>query len=181
MKTALRTQQVIAEESGVTNVVDPLGGSYFVEALTTEYEKRIFEILEEVEQRGGTIKLIEEGWFQRHIADFAYETALRKQSGEKPVIGVNRFTESDEKFDIELHPYDQSTADRQIARTQRVRAERDDEKLNQLLDKLVEVAKDESQNIMPVTVELIRGGATMGDIVERLKTVWGTYRETPVF
>jgi methylmalonyl-CoA mutase cobalamin-binding domain/chain len=181
MKVALRTQQVIAEESGVTNVVDPLGGSYFVEALTTEYEKRIFEILEEVEQRGGTIKLIEEGWFQKHIADFAYETALRKQSGEKPVIGVNRFVEPDEKFDIELHPYDQSTADRQIARTQRVRAERDNEKVNQLLDKLVDVAKDESQNIMPVTVELIREGATMGDIVERLKTVWGTYRETPVF
>jgi 2-hydroxyisobutanoyl-CoA mutase large subunit len=181
MKVALRTQQVIAEESGVTNVVDPLGGSYFVEALTTEYEKRIFEILEEVEQRGGTIKLIEEGWFQKHIADFAYETALRKQSGEKPVIGVNRFVEPDEKFDIELHPYDQSTADRQIARTQRVRAERDNEKVNQLLDKLVDVAKDESQNIMPVTIELIREGATMGDIVERLKTVWGTYRETPVF
>jgi methylmalonyl-CoA mutase N-terminal domain/subunit len=180
MRMALRTQQVIAEESNVTQVIDPLGGSYYVESLTTEYEKRIFDILEEVEKRGGTIKLIEEGWFQKHIADFAYETALRKQSGEKPVIGVNRFVDSEENFDIELHPYDQSTADRQIARTQRVRSERPAH-FEQLLDKLVEVAKDDSQNIMPITIELMRNGGTMGDIVERLKGVWGTYRETPVF
>jgi methylmalonyl-CoA mutase N-terminal domain/subunit len=181
MKMALRTQQIIAEETNVTNVIDPLGGSYFVEALTTEYEKKIFEILKEVEERGGTIKLIEQGWFQKHIADFAYETALRKQSGEKPVIGVNRFVETEEHVDIEIHPYDQSTADRQIARTQRVRRERDNALIERLLNQLVEVAKDESQNIMPVTIELVRNGATMGDIVEKLKTLWGTYRETPVF
>ena len=181
MKLALRTQQIIAEESGVASVVDPLGGSYYVEALTTEYEKRIFEILEEIDRRGGTIKLIEQGWFQKHIADFAYQTALRKQSGEKPVIGVNRYVESEAKHDIETHPYDQTTASRQIARTQRVRRERDNAKIARLLERLVLVAKDESQNIMPITVELVREGATMGDIVEKLKTLWGTYRETPVF
>ncbi len=181
MKMALRTQQIIAEETNVTNVIDPLGGSYYVEALTTEYEKKIFEILKEVEERGGTIKLIEQGWFQKHIADFAYETALRKQSGEKPVIGVNRFREEEEKADFEVHPYDKTTADRQIARTQRVRRERDNAKIAQLLDQLVAVAKDETQNIMPVTIELVRHGATMGDIVEKLKGLWGTYRETPVF
>lgn len=181
MKLALRTQQIIAEESGVASVVDPLGGSYYVEALTTEYEKRIFEILEEIDRRGGTIKLIEQGWFQKHIADFAYQTALRKQSGEKPVIGVNRYVESEAKHDIETHPYDQTTASRQIARTQRVRRQRDNAKVARLLDRLVLVAKDESQNIMPITVELVREGATMGDIVEKLKTLWGTYRETPVF
>lgn len=181
MKMALRTQQIIAEETNVTNVIDPLGGSYYVEALTTEYEKKIFETLAEVEQRGGTIKLIEQGWFQKHIADFAYETALRKQSGEKPVIGVNRFVEKEDQVDIEIHPYDQSTADRQIARTQRVRRERDNALIERLLDQLVEVARDDSQNIMPITVELVRNGATMGDIVEKLKGLWGTYRETPVF
>ncbi len=181
MKMALRTQQIIAEETNVTNVIDPLGGSYYVEALTTEYEKRIFDILKEVDERGGTIKLIEQGWFQKHIADFAYETALRKQSGDKPVIGVNRFVEDEAQHDIEIHPYDPSTAERQVARTQRVRRERDNARLNQLLDQLVAVAKDESLNIMPVTVELVKAGATMGDIVERLKAVWGTYRETPVF
>jgi 2-hydroxyisobutanoyl-CoA mutase large subunit len=181
MKMALRTQQILAEETNVTSVIDPLGGSYYVEALTTDYEKKIFEILREVEERGGTIKLIEQGWFQKHIADFAYETALRKQSGEKPVIGVNRFVEKEEHVDIEIHPYDQSTADRQIARTRRVRAERDNALIERLLDQLVAVARDESQNIMPITVELVTNGATMGDIVEKLKTLWGTYRETPVF
>ena len=181
MKMALRTQQIIAEETHVTDVIDPLGGSYYVESLTTEYEKRIFDVLEEIQQRGGTIKLLEEGWFQKHIADCAYDTALRRQSGDNPLIGVNRMVESEEKFDIELHPYDPTTAERQIARTQRVRRERDEEKVQQLLKKLVEVAQDDTQNIMPVSIELVREGATMGDLVETLKKVWGTYRETPVF
>ncbi|WP_454914897.1 methylmalonyl-CoA mutase family protein [Xanthobacter sediminis] len=181
MRLALRTQQVIAEESNVTQVIDPVGGSYFVEALTTEYEKRIMDIIAEVDARGGTIKLIQEGWFQKRVADFAYETALRKQSGEKPVIGVNTMVDQDEVHEIELHPYDHTTAERQVARTRRVRAERDNAKVNGLLERLVEVAKDETQNIMPVTIDLVREGATMGDIVEKLKTVWGVYRETPVF
>ncbi len=181
MRMALRTQQVIAEETNVTQVTDPLGGSYYVETLTTEYEKRIFDILAEVEERGGTLKLIQEGWFQRHIADFAYETALRKQSGEKPVIGVNCFVDGAPDPAIHTHPYDQSTAVRQISRTQRVRRERDAVKFDLLLQQLVETAKDPSQNIMPVTIELVRAGATMGDIIETLKSVWGTYRETPVF
>ena len=181
MRLALRTQQIIAEETNVPNVIDPVGGSYYLESLTNEYEKRIFEILDYVDENGGAIKLIEEGWFQKQIADFAYETALRKQSGEKPVIGVNTMVEEDEIHEIETHPYDTSTADRQISRTKRVRAERDDARVETLLEELVSVAKDETQNIMPVTVELVRAGATMGDIVEKLKSVWGTYRETPVF
>jgi 2-hydroxyisobutanoyl-CoA mutase large subunit len=180
MRLALRTQQVIADETGVTSVVDPLGGSYYVESLTTEYEKRIFAILDEIEERGGTIRLIEEGWFQKHIADFAYETALRKQSGEKPVIGVNRYR-MESREQIEVHPYDPTTAERQIARTRRVREERDEAKVQALLDRLVAVAQDERENIMPVTIELVKNGATMGDIVEKLKTLWGTYRENPVF
>ncbi len=181
MRMALRTQQVIAEESNVTQVVDPLGGSYYVESLTTDYEKAIFEILDEIDERGGTLKLIEEGWFQKQIADFAYETALRKQSGSKPVIGVNRFKDDVPDPKIETHPYDKTTADRQISRTQRVRRERDAATFDALMEKLVEVAKDDSQNIMPVTIDLVRAGATMGDIVEKLKLVWGTFRETPVY
>jgi methylmalonyl-CoA mutase N-terminal domain/subunit len=181
MRLALRTQQVIAEETNVTQVTDPLGGSYYVENLTTEYEKRIFEILAEIDQRGGTLKLIQEGWFQRHIADFAYETALRKQSGEKPVIGVNRFAAATEDPEIETHPYDPAAAERQIARTKRVRRERDPVKFERLVGELVTVANDPAQNIMPITIELVRAGATMGEIVGTLKRVWGTYRETPVF
>ncbi len=181
MKIALRTQQVIADETGVGNVIDPLGGSYFVENLTTEYEKKIFEILEEVRERGGTIKLIEEGWFQKHISDFAYETALRKQSGQKPVIGVNKYVEEEEDVDIEIHPHDPTTTKRQIERLNRVRQTRDNAKVQALLEELVTVAKDETRNIMPVTIELVRAGASMGDIVEKLRGLWGTYRETPVF
>ena len=181
MKIALRTQQVIADETGVANVIDPLGGSYYLENLTTEYETKIFEILDEVRDRGGTIKLIEEGWFQKHISDFAYETALRKQSGSKPVIGVNKYVESEEDVDIETHPYDPDTAKRQIERLRHVRATRDEAKVQKLLDELIVVAKDESRNIMPITIELVRNGASMGDIVEKLRTIWGTYRETPVF
>ena len=181
MRMALRTQQVIAEETNVTQVTDPLGGSYYVESLTTEYERRIFEILEDVESRGGTLKLIADGWFQRHIADFAYETALRKQSGEKPVIGVNCFVDGTPDPAIHTHPYDQTTADRQVKRTQSVRRNRDPVRFELLMKQLVDVARDPSQNIMPITIELVRSGATMGDIVEELKKVWGTYRETPVF
>jgi methylmalonyl-CoA mutase N-terminal domain/subunit len=181
MKIALRTQQIVADESGVANVVDPLGGSYFVEHLTTQYERAIFDVVDYVDNNGGTIKLTQDGWFQRRIADFAYDTALKKADGSKPVIGVNRYVDPEEKFDIELHPYDQSTADRQIARLQRVRRERDNARVHALLERLVDVAKDERENIMPVTIELVDAGATMGDIIEKLKTLWGTYRENPVF
>jgi methylmalonyl-CoA mutase N-terminal domain/subunit len=181
MRIALRTQQIVADESGVANVVDPLGGSYFVESLTTQYERAIFAVIDEVDRGGGTIKLTQEGWFQRRIADFSYDTALKKANGAKPVIGVNRYVDAEEKFDIELHPYDASTAQRQIARLQRVRRERDKAKVNALLDRLIEVAKNERENIMPITIELVDAGATMGDIIEKLKTLWGTYRENPVF
>src|SRR5438094_1726387 len=181
MKIALRTQQIIAEETNAANVVDPLGGSYFVESLTNDYEKKIFEIIDEVDKLGGTIKLIQESWFQKHIADYAYDTAIKKQTGEKPVIGVNKYVEPDEKFDVEIHPYDQTTADRQINRLRRIRKERDNAKVSALLEQMVKVATDPSQAIMPVTIELVREGASMGDNVEKLKKLWGTYRENPVY
>ncbi|MEP7182305.1 MAG: methylmalonyl-CoA mutase family protein [Betaproteobacteria bacterium] len=181
MKIALRTQQIIADESGVAQVVDPLGGSYLVESLTTQYEREIFKVIDHVDANGGTVRLTEDGWFQRRIADFAYETALKKASGEKPVLGVNKYVDPDEKFDVEIHPYDPSTATRQTERLQRVRRERDNAEIAALLERLVAVARDERENILPVTIDLVDAGATMGDIVEKLKGVWGTYREKPVF
>ncbi len=181
MKLALRTQQVVAHETRVPDVIDPVGGSYFLESLTSQYEMAIFDILDEVDRRGGTIKLINEGWFQRHIADFAYELAIKKQDGDHPVVGVNCYVEEAEEPDIEIHPYDPTTADRQIARLNEVRASRDEATVQNLLEKLKAVARNEDENIVPVTIELVRAGASMGDIVEALRTVWGTYRETPVF
>jgi len=184
MKLALRTQQVIADETNVASVIDPLGGSYYVESLTGEMEKRIFEIIEQVDEMGGTVKAVEQGWFQKQIADSAYAEALKKASGEKPVIGVNKYVEdgdgSKDGPKVEVHPHDPETEARQIRALNKVRDERDDEKLAELLDELKAVARDESQNIMPITIELVKAGATMGDIVETLREIWGTYRETPV-
>ena len=180
MTLALRTQQVIADETNVAAVIDPLGGSYYVEELTDEFEKRIFDIIEQVDDMGGTIKAIEQGWFQKEIADSAYEDALKKASGERPVIGVNKYVEEGETPEVETHPYDPETEARQIAALNKVRDDRDNQKLSGLLDRLKTVAGDDSQNIMPITIELVKAGASMGDIVESLRVIWGTYRETPV-
>ena len=180
MKIALRTQQIISEETNVANVIDPLGGSYYVETLTNEFE-RIFKVLDEIDEKGGTVKLIDEGWFQRHIADFAYRVALQRQSGEKAVVGVNRFAEEEEKLDVQTHPYDAATVERQLERLSRVRRDRDQVKIEALLGRLAGEAGDDQKNLLPVTIELVKAGATMGDIVETLRGVWGTYRETPVF
>ena len=180
MRLALRTQQVIADETNVTSVIDPLGGSYFVESLTNDFEERIFAILEEVEEMGGTLKAIEDGWFQVQIADSAYDFALRKASGERPVIGVNRYVDADEQVDVETHPHDPETERRQIENLKRVKASRDGSRVAALLAELKTVAADEDANIMPVTIELAKARASMGEIVETLKEIWGTYRETPV-
>jgi len=180
MKIALRTQQVIAHETGVTDVVDGIGGSWYVENLTTRIESEVWHILDEVQELGGTIQCIDDGYFQRGISDSAYDYAVRKASGDRPVIGVNCYVEEEGDPDVEVHPHDPETERRQIERLQRVRAERDESEVQQLLEKLRNTAEDETQNLMPVTIELVKAGASMGDIVETLRELWGTYRETPV-
>lgn len=180
MKIALRTQQVIGYETGVDQVIDPLGGAWYVESLTDRLELEINAILAKVDDMGGTLKAIEDGWFQKEISDTAYDYAIRKASGERPVVGVNCFVEEEEQADIEIHPHDPETERRQIERLGRVRAERDEARVQQLLEALREAAQDESRNVMPVTIELVKAGASMGDIVETLRELWGSYRETPV-
>ncbi len=180
MKLALRTQQVIADETNVASVIDPLGGSYYVESLTDQFEKGIFDIIDKVDGMGGTLKAVEQGWFQREIADSAYDFALRKASGERPVIGVNKYVDDGDAPKVEIHAHDPETEKRQIKGLNKVRKDRDNQKLSQLLDELKAVAEDETQNLMPITIELVKTGATMGDIVETLREIWGTYRETPV-
>ncbi len=181
MKVALRTQQIIAEETRVPNVIDPLGGSYYVEALTNRIEAEVFALLEKVEAMGGTVKAIEEGYFQRAIADSAYETARRRASGEQPVIGVNKFVEPSEPSPVEIHRVDPSAEARQVARVRTVRARRDGVRVAALLDRLEREARDPAVNLMPVTIELVKARATLGEIVARLRQVFGTYAETPVF
>ena len=181
MRLALRTQQVIADETNITSVVDPLGGSYMVEHLTTKMEKDIFAILNKIEEMGGTIQAIEDGWFQREIADSAYEFALRKASGDRAVIGVNKYVEEEEsEKDMPLHPYDSKTEARQIASLVGVREKRDNALVEKLLNDLVAQARDPSTNLIPLTIELVKARASMGEIVEKLKGCWGVYREQPV-
>ena len=181
MKVALRTQQILAEETRVANVADPLGGSFYVEALTNRIEREVFAILRKVDELGGTINAIEEGWFQREIADSAYEFARRKASGEQPVIGVNRFTEPGEPPPLEIHRVDADVEARQHARLADTRRRRDGARVAALLEQLDAQARDPSRNLMPVTVELVRARASMGEIVSRLRNIWGAYVEKPVF
>jgi methylmalonyl-CoA mutase N-terminal domain/subunit len=181
MKVALRTQQIIAEETRVTQVVDPLGGSWFLESLTSEIEKQVFELLEKVDQMGGTVKAIEEGFFQREISETAYQTMRKRASGEQPWIGVNKYVDPPKQEQIEIHKVDPATEQRQVARTQEVKRRRDNGKVAALLSQLEREARDPAVNLMPITIELVKARATMGEIVARLKQVFGTYSETPVF
>jgi methylmalonyl-CoA mutase N-terminal domain/subunit len=182
MKVALRTQQIIADETRVANVIDPLGGSWYVESLTTRIEKECWAILDKVATMGGTVKAVEEGYFQREIAETAYRLAKRKGKGEHVVVGVNKYVdEGGQKESIEIHKLDPSVETRQITRTKDVRKKRDNAKVEQLLAKLEREARDPAQNLMPTTIELAKAHATMGEIVARLKAVFGTYVETPVF
>src|SRR5262249_18077893 len=181
MKVALRTQQIIAEETRVSQVVDPLGGSWYLERLTSEIEKQVFAILEQVQRMGGTVRAIEEGFFQREIAETAYQTTRKRASGEQPWVGVNRYVDPAQKEEIEIHKIDPATEERQISRTKEVRRRRDDRKVAALLDRLESEARDPATNLMPATIELVKARATMGEIVARLKQVFGTYTETPIF
>jgi len=181
MKLALRTQQIIAEESRVAHVIDPLGGSYLIEALTSEIERRVLETLAKVDALGGTIKAVEEGYFQKEIADSAYETARRRASGEQPLIGVNRFVEPAAPVPVPIHKVDAAVETRQVARVQDVRRRRDSARVQTLLERLADEARRPDANLMPLTVEAVKARATLGEIVARLRAVFGTYVERPVF
>ena len=181
MKIALRTQQIIAMETRVPGVVDPLGGSYYVEALTDRIEAEVGAILAKVDGMGGTIKAIEEGFFQREIADSAYDFARRKAAGEQPVIGVNVMVEPSEPPPIPIHKVDPAVEARQVTRLAETRRRRDQALVDRLLDRLAREAREPGTNLMPVTIELVKARASLGEITARLRQVWGTYIERPVF
>jgi methylmalonyl-CoA mutase cobalamin-binding domain/chain len=181
MKVALRTQQIIADETSIPNVVDPLGGSYYVETLTNEIEHAVFEMLKEIDGMGGTINAIEDGYFQRAIAQSAYDFAKRKGTGERVVVGVNKYVDPPEPANIEIHRLDPTSEARQIDRLRKTRMTRSNEQVERLLDRLAAEAADSSKNLMPVTIELVKARASMGEIVQRLKALYGSYVEVPVF
>ena len=181
MKLALRTQQIIAEETNVTQVIDPLGGSYYVERLTADMEAGIRRYLDTIDELGGTLACIDSNYFQKEIADFAYEFAQRKASGDRTVIGVNKFVDTAEEQQIEVHRLDPDSERRKISRLKEVKESRDQAAVAATLAELKRVAALPDENLMPATIAAVEANVSMGEIVKALETVFGRYTERPVF
>jgi methylmalonyl-CoA mutase N-terminal domain/subunit len=178
VQVALRTQQIIAEESGCADVVDPLGGSYFVESLTGEIEKRVQAYLEEIDRMGGSLKAIEKGYIQQEIANSAYEHQKAVDSGDQVIVGVNKYT-TQEPHGAELLDLGKDLEARQMERLRKLKAERDGQRVTQVLSKVRSVAQS-SENIMPVMIEAVQAYATLGEISDALRQAFGEYRERNV-
>ncbi|MHB1523177.1 MAG: acyl-CoA mutase large subunit family protein [Candidatus Dormibacteria bacterium] len=176
---ALRTQQIIAFESGVTATIDPLGGSYFVEDLTNRMEREAERYFEEIDARGGVLACIEQGFFQREIADAAFRYQQQLDSGDRLVVGVNAFT-STEEDDPELLRIGPEVEEEQLGTLRRLREGRDGTSVSLALERLQEAARG-SENLMPRILDSCRALATEGEIIAALQEVFGTYRESPSF
>ncbi|MCW3066686.1 MAG: methylmalonyl-CoA mutase [Solirubrobacterales bacterium] len=178
---ALRTQQVLAYETGVARVADPLGGSWYVEALTDAMEERIVEHMDELEVHGGVVRAIEEGVVQRLIADEAYELQRRLESGERPVVGLNRFESEAPAPEVEGYEMDPDTRRRQVSRLAEVKRSRDGAGVRRTLDALAGAAGDERENLMPLLVDCAHAYCTVGEMSGVLRDEWGEFRQPAVF
>ena len=179
VRIALRTQQIIASETGVTNTIDPLGGAYFVESLTDRLEERAYEYFAKIDELGGMVEAVKRGFPQREIADAAYELQTEIDSGRRIVVGVNRYTEGGDGT-TELLRIDPSLERQQIDRVQAIRADRDTQTVERVLGEIKQAGAGE-RNLMPLLLEAARAHITEGEIVQALQEVWGDYREQPVF
>ncbi len=180
VKIALRTQQIIAYETGVTASVDPLGGSYMVEHLTDRMEKQAEEIFNEIDALGGVIEAIESGYFQKNIGEAAYRYQKEVERKEKIIVGVNEFVEADEKIDIPLLTVSPEVEIKQRRQLSEMKQQRDSEVVNEALAQINKAAVDQN-NLMPHFVHAALNNVTMGEMIEELKHVYGTYEETIVF
>jgi methylmalonyl-CoA mutase N-terminal domain/subunit len=172
-RIALRTQQVLMSEAGTTDTADPLGGAFFIEALTSELERLAVELIDAIDERGGAVAAIEQGYIQDQIEESAYRYQGQVESGERTIVGVNRFVE-DETERVELHSVDPASERRQRERTAAVRANRDREKADVALARVGETAAGEG-NLLPPMREALRARCTIGEICGVLREVWGTY------
>ena len=178
---ALRTQQILAHETGVARVADPLGGSYFVEALTDATEERIVEIMADLEQHGGMVRSIEDGYLQGLIADEAYRIHQEVEAGTRPVIGVNRFVAEDEPApDVATYELDAKGRELQLKRLARVKAERDPAAVRARLAALSRAAEG-TDNLMGPLIDCAGAYCTVGEMVAALKGVWGEFQQPVVF
>ncbi len=179
VRIALRTQQILAYESGVPNTIDPLAGSYFIESLTDELEREALEIFDRVDALGGVVPGIEQGWFQKEIAGSALRQQLEVEAGARVVVGVNDFTEGSDKVEIDVLRIDPSVEERQRARMADLRARRDEDAVRRCLGALEEAARGK-ENLVPYILECARAYCTLYEIRYAMEKVFGSYRE-PVF
>ncbi len=179
-KIALRTQQLIAYETGVINTADPLGGSYFIESLTEQMEKEAEEIFEQIDSFGGVIPAIEAGFFQKEIANASYRYQKEVEAKEKFIVGVNEFIEPDEKIEIPILQISPEVQKKQNRRLAALRSSRSAAEVGKSLEEIRSAAIDE-KNIMPVLIKAAHNYVTLGEMVDELKKVFGTYQEASVF
>jgi len=172
---ALRTQQIIAEESGVANTVDPLGGSFFVEAITDRIEQKAYDYFHRVEELGGVIPAIEKGFFQGEIADAAYRYQREIDLGIRKIVGVNAYAEK-KPLTIPILEMDPAGYERQVKRLGELRKSRDNGRVGQTLDRL-RIALEGTENTMPHIMEAVHAYATLGEVVQVMKEVFGVYEE----
>jgi methylmalonyl-CoA mutase, N-terminal domain len=177
---ALRTQQILAYETGVARVADPLGGSYFVEALTDATEARIIEIMDDLERHGGMVRAIEDGYLQGLIADEAYSVHQDIEAGTRPVVGMNRFVTEEPAPEIETYELDAEGREVQLKRLAKVKAERDSAAVNSTLAALSRAAEG-TDNLMHPLIECVNAYCTVGEMVSALKAVWGEFQQPVVF
>jgi methylmalonyl-CoA mutase, N-terminal domain len=180
VRIALRTQQVIAHETGAVNTIDPLGGSYYLEDLTNRLEAEAYDYFERIEKLGGVIPAIEQNFFQREIADASFRYQHEVEQNQRIVVGVNRYELEDEP-EVEILRIDPALEQKQIARVQVLRDRRESAAVESTLARLREAAADETHNLMPPLVEAAKAYATLGEMCDALRAVWGTWTETPVF
>lgn len=180
VRIALRTQQIIAEESGVADVVDPLGGSYYIEWLTDRIEDEAMKYIEKIDEMGGMIKAIESGYVQREIQKSAYEKQKAIDDGEIVVVGVNKY-QIEEEIQIDLLRVDKSMVEKQIKRLHEFRKNRDVKKVEEALDKLRKAAEKEDENLMFYILEAVKAKATLGEMTDALRDVFGEYRAPEIF
>ena len=180
VKLALRTQQVIAHETGVVNTIDPLGGSYYLEELTSRLEAEAYDYFERIRSLGGVVAAIKENFFQREIADASFRYQGEVEQRQRIIVGVNRYQSADEQH-LELLKIDPALEQKQIARVQALRARRDSGEVERALAALKRDAAVEDRNLMRPIIDASKAYVTMGEMCDALREVWGVWRETPVF
>jgi methylmalonyl-CoA mutase N-terminal domain/subunit len=180
VRLALRTQQVIAHETGVVNTIDPLGGSYYLEDLTNRLEAEAYDYFDRIEKLGGVVAAIKDNFFQREIAEASFRYQAEVEARQRVIVGVNRYELEDEP-ELEILRIDPALERKQVERVQALRARRDSAEVERTLAALKEASARDDVNLMPLIVDAARAYVTMGEMCDALREVWGVWRETPVF